>query len=279
MKEEPLEDATSPYSDHHSTNGDDVKPNISATSPYSLPDIRLPSSGIANYVPAQKPEWKRYKQYSRENLNCAIQAVSAGSMSALQAAKKFNVPSRTLYDKVKKLGIVTSKIYRKGSNGNFRYQMNRQSDSPYRSSETDESPVNNNSRNFLQQAIDNRGEDALKAMAMVAAMHAAASQHQSQPLNQAFDPSPSPALLRYIQQRVQSRSPSIDDENHHHNNQNGKSDMRIEPEDDHVEDLSVNKRQEGVIVSPLHQISAIIRNEESPKDRVEDNREMCVEDS
>jgi len=38
----------------------------------------------------------------------AIDAVKAG-MSAVQAARKYGVPSRTLYDKVKKLGIQTSR--------------------------------------------------------------------------------------------------------------------------------------------------------------------------
>lgn len=40
-------------------------------------------------------------------------------MSALQAARKYGVPSRTLYDKVKKLGITTSRPFRRsnGSNG------------------------------------------------------------------------------------------------------------------------------------------------------------------
>lgn len=54
---------------------------------------------------SQKPEWKRYKQYTRQDLNDAIQAVKGG-MSALQASRLYKVPSRTLYDKVKKLGIV-----------------------------------------------------------------------------------------------------------------------------------------------------------------------------
>lgn len=63
---------------------------------------------IANYSQAQanqKPEWKRYKQYTRQDLNDAIQAVKNG-MSALQASRLYKVPSRTLYDKVKKMGIV-----------------------------------------------------------------------------------------------------------------------------------------------------------------------------
>ena len=38
----------------------------------------------------------------------AIEEVKAG-MSALQASRKYGVPSRTLYDKVKKMGITTGR--------------------------------------------------------------------------------------------------------------------------------------------------------------------------
>lgn len=55
---------------------------------------------------SQKPEWKRYKQYTRNDIMSAIECVRNG-MSALQASRKFGVPSRTLYDKVKKMGITT----------------------------------------------------------------------------------------------------------------------------------------------------------------------------
>uniref|UniRef100_A0A182WDY9 BTB domain-containing protein n=1 Tax=Anopheles minimus TaxID=112268 RepID=A0A182WDY9_9DIPT len=65
---------------------------------------------LASYVPhqQQKPEWKRYKQYTRTDILNAIECVRKG-MSALQASRKFGVPSRTLYDKVKKLGITTGR--------------------------------------------------------------------------------------------------------------------------------------------------------------------------
>ncbi|EFN68347.1 Protein bric-a-brac 1 [Camponotus floridanus] len=64
-----------------------------------------------------KPEWKRYKQYTRDDIQGAIEAVKRG-MSAVQAARMYNVPSRTLYDKVKKLGIPTSRpLKRSTSNG------------------------------------------------------------------------------------------------------------------------------------------------------------------
>lgn len=44
---------------------------------------------------SQKPEWKRYKQYTRNDIMSAIECVRNG-MSALQASRKFGVPSRTL---------------------------------------------------------------------------------------------------------------------------------------------------------------------------------------
>ncbi|KAL6256859.1 hypothetical protein P5V15_011794 [Pogonomyrmex californicus] len=80
---------------------------------YAVVDTK---SGIADCV-APKPEWKRYKQYTRDDITAAIAAVSNG-MSAVQAARKYGVPSRTLYDKVKKLGIQTSRpMKRSASNG------------------------------------------------------------------------------------------------------------------------------------------------------------------
>ncbi|XP_057380066.1 LOW QUALITY PROTEIN: broad-complex core protein isoforms 1/2/3/4/5-like [Daphnia carinata] len=77
-----------------------------------LSDKRVDASGarIAAYVPTQKLEWKRYKQYTNSDITAAIEAVKSG-MSALQASRKFKVPSRTLYDKVKKLGIATTRPY------------------------------------------------------------------------------------------------------------------------------------------------------------------------
>jgi len=94
--------------------------------PFGMDDDK--KGGLALYVPSQKPEWKRYKQYTRNDIMAAIDAVRAG-MSALQAARKFGVPSRTLYDKVKKLGITTNRPYRKGSFPMSPYQgMNMKDD-------------------------------------------------------------------------------------------------------------------------------------------------------
>ena len=47
-----------------------------------------------------RPELKRYRQYTRHDIAAAIDAVRSG-MSALQASRLYGVPSRTLYDKVR----------------------------------------------------------------------------------------------------------------------------------------------------------------------------------
>merc|ERR1740123_832217 len=79
----------------------------------------LDKSGIANYVPSQRLEWKRYKQYTRNDIMAAIEEVKSGK-SALQVSKKFNIPSRTLYDKVQKMGISTGRQQqRKSMNSSF----------------------------------------------------------------------------------------------------------------------------------------------------------------
>ncbi|CAG0889783.1 unnamed protein product [Darwinula stevensoni] len=52
-------------------------------------------------------EWKRYKLYDRADLQRAIDVVKSG-MSATAAAKIYGIPSRTLYAKIKKLGIPTA---------------------------------------------------------------------------------------------------------------------------------------------------------------------------
>ncbi|KYN04966.1 PREDICTED: broad-complex core protein isoforms 1/2/3/4/5-like [Cyphomyrmex costatus] len=84
-------------------------------SPQSYGDTARNSAAADCVQP--KPEWKRYKQYTRDDISAAIEAVRKG-MSAVQAARKYGVPSRTLYDKVKKLGIPTSRPFkRSASNG------------------------------------------------------------------------------------------------------------------------------------------------------------------
>jgi len=73
-------------------------------------DMVPPAPGMVRVVGANgKAEWKRYKQYTKDDVAAAIEEVKAG-MSALQASRKYGVPSRTLYDKVKKMGIQTANM-------------------------------------------------------------------------------------------------------------------------------------------------------------------------
>lgn len=293
LKNEPSEDAQSPYTDFTVMNDEEEKSKLAipSSSPQSYSnEMRAVSSGIAPYVPAQKPEWKRYKQYTREDILSAIEAVRNG-MSALQAARKYSVPSRTLYDKVKKLGITTSRPFKRGSNGSpacFPYGISG-TRSPYMS-ENDDPPANSNTSlleaTFLQHAFEGRGGDdreALAAMAVAAAAHAVVSGHSTSPSNRghATSPSPSPTLMKYMRQNSMTPSPAPGSE-HHHSETNGSSEREGGEDDDQVEDLSVGRKQESrVIMPPMNQVSTIMKKEELLKDIIKEEarREISVEEA
>lgn len=242
-KREPSEDAQSPYTDPMIMEDDD-KSKMAIPSPSPQSDVRSTSSGFTNYVNMLYPENKRYKKYTRDEIMAAIDAVRCG-MSALQAAKKYKVPSRTLYDKVKKMGIQTTRPFRKGPNGCFSYGM-RGTGSPYggHSSESEEVPAL-----LLQHALDsNRGDEreALAALAATAAIH-------GRTLTSPNYRSPSPTLMRY-----RNNTPTGSCET------NGS----LEKEEDQVEDLSVSRKpqESGVIMPPMNQVSTITKNEEVLKE-------------
>lgn len=207
-------------------------------------------SRIAAYVPTQnqKPEWKRYKQYTRSDLDAAIECVKGG-MSALQAARKFGVPSRTLYDKVKKMGITTGRpmnrtMKRSPSNGGtpmpFPYGLSGTSHhyadmqsqglhggGAIRGSSDDRDDYNNSRRSREREmcplppsipphaaallAQNWQSEfSPMQAMAMAAAAHAAANGVATSPGTGARR-SPSPnILMKYM------RPPSTEIERMHH---------------------------------------------------------------
>ncbi|KAG6439306.1 hypothetical protein O3G_MSEX000662 [Manduca sexta] len=143
-------------------------------------------------------------------------------MSALQASRKYGVPSRTLYDKVKKLGITTSRpmsrgVKREPNGAAFPYGLSGTGGNDDGNATT---PLIDPS--FLQQALEGAtrdgGREALHAMALAAAAHAA------------------------LTPRTPPRSPPH-------------SPRTPPPEDDHVEDLSISRRRDvdpptGVIVPP-----------------------------
>lgn len=153
----------------------------------------------------QKPEWKRYKQYTRNDILNAIECVKNG-MSALQAARKFGVPSRTLYDKVKKMGISSgcqrnrtikrSPSSNNGSPASFPYGISGFPGSEQMARSL-HNPANLLDPAFLKQALEhNRGGDAMHVMAIAAAAHAAANGMSTSPVLNGVPrtPSPNPAM-------------------------------------------------------------------------------------
>lgn len=242
------------------------------------------SSAIANYVPTQKPEWKRYKQYTRNDIMSAIDAVRNG-MSALQAARKYGVPSRTLYDKVKKLGITTSRPFRRsnGSNGAaFPYGISGAGSSMLLGmpGEEENSPQGAMlEHGFLQHALElggkikmeNSDREAMaslpshgflqRALEVEERMKSELGEREAMPMGQGNtsgasssptpnDRSPSPNLIKYAQ-RSNSLTPSPP-----------LPPSVPTPDDDYedqVEDLSMSRKpeqQSRVIMPPMNQATA-----------------------
>ncbi|XP_063708754.1 protein tramtrack, beta isoform-like [Culicoides brevitarsis] len=250
------------------------------------------SDRIASYVPQQnqKPEWKRYKQYTRNDILSAIECVKNG-MSALQASRKFGVPSRTLYDKVKKMGITTGRPMNRSSmkrspnsGGNslsFPYgltgashsypdiQVPSQSHSHHdddRSMDRERHSMNPHPAaallppSFLQQALDIRGGDvSLHAMALAAAAHARANGVSTSPGTPGTARSPSPSM-NALAMRAFMRPPSTEmpiPQEHRSRKQSpsaivATSEHINSEEDDKVEDLSMGRSK--VIVPPLSKV-------------------------
>ena len=62
------------------------------------------NSGQNERKSKKKPHVTAYKQYTRDDILAALEEVKKGK-SALQVSKQFNIPSRTLYYRAKKIGI------------------------------------------------------------------------------------------------------------------------------------------------------------------------------
>ncbi|XP_077297001.1 BTB/POZ domain-containing protein ribbon [Arctopsyche grandis] len=259
------EEAHSPYADKSFDDENSHRSLNLSTSPQNFPsDLRC---GIAPYVPQQKPEWKRYKQYTRTDIMSAIECVRNG-MSALQASRKFGVPSRTLYDKVKKLGITTgrpmNRSIKRESNGS-----GWGGGGGGRGGDDDlHQAASLLDAGFLQQALEGRelaaGRDALHAMALAACAHAALAPPRSPGvLKLAGRGAHSPAHSHSPSPPASAPAPTP--------SRNGLHDS----DEDHVEDLSCRRSDSepaGVIVTPMNQISAIIKKEDALRDYQEDSR-------
>ncbi|XP_073847172.1 BTB/POZ domain-containing protein ribbon [Musca autumnalis] len=254
------------------------------------------ANNFGNQNGNQKPEWKRYKQYTRNDIMSAIQCVRDG-MSALQASRKFGVPSRTLYDKVKKLGITTGRPMNRTMKRSpstvespaafpFAHGYGQAAAAMHEAAVREEREMKEHHRNaehhhmasaiphpaaalldpaFLQQALENRGGDiagreALHAMALAAAAHAAANRMSASPGpngNAVRSPSPNNFSMKYGNMRnaveqeflerhemerereMAEREREMEREEQEHERSH---DDRSTEEDDHVEDLSLARK-------------------------------------
>ncbi|GFG34154.1 hypothetical protein Cfor_08147 [Coptotermes formosanus] len=314
LKTEPsLDEARSPFTDISIMDEETSEKNNKIVLSQSFPgDVRGVSSGIATYVPTQKPEWKRYKQYTRNDIMSAIEAVRSG-MSALQASRKYGVPSRTLYDKVKKMGITTSRPFNKrGSNvstggGSFFGYSSSGGNGGIGSnslggvfgvggggmSEGEEPMVNPSPSGtivepiFLQHALDGMkrelgDREAMAAMAAAAAAHAASSARSGNSSSSpgengnGHSPSPSPSLIKYIRSHNSlTPSPAA-----------GSNELLLpssgndaaDDDEDQVEDLSVARKPEPmrVIMPPMNAAVASTAKREDMHE--EDIRDHCASD-
>lgn len=230
----------------------------------------------------QKPEWKRYKQYTRNDIMSAIECVRNG-MSALQASRKFGVPSRTLYDKVKKLGITTgtprnrSSMKREGREGAgpssssaaFPYgiggaagafglypnQDNQLSQSQDFDPELEEMkhhqrvnphPASLLDPVFLQKALEARGEefrgDALHAMALAAAAHA-----QFNGIGQTSPRRQSPSMLaKYMERNIEAE---MNRERERSRSNGEHTAIKREPVEESDEEMDTSERAENLSLS------------------------------
>ncbi|XP_032293341.1 longitudinals lacking protein, isoforms H/M/V [Drosophila virilis] len=266
----------------HSFNGSDYGGDKEPLSPHTDRSFDEETGGQGG----KKPEWKRYKQYTRADMMCAIQCVREG-MSALQASRKFGLPSRTLYDKVRKLNITTGRGTHRTpkrsppgvggveSSAAFPYSAAAAAAAAahnYGQTELEREPKEHGhgqsaghahahaghhgmpptiphsaaallDHAFLQQALENRGGDiagreALHAMALAAAAHAAANRMSSSPPGSNGHAARSPS--HYAEQEA------LDKHEHRLIKREAIEEERdADDEDDHdqVEDLSLARKE------------------------------------
>lgn len=220
----------------------------------------------------------------------AIECVRNG-MSALQASRKFGVPSRTLYDKVKKLGITTgtprnrSSIKREGREGAgpssssaaFPYgslsgaagafglypnQDNQLSQSQDFDPELEEIKHHHRAAGlldpvFLQKALEARGEDfrgdALQAMALAAAAHAQFNGlgHTSPRAHGSQSPS---MLSKYMQRNLEAE---INRERERSRSNGDQTSIKREPVEESDEEMESAERAENLSLSKRESPAAV----------------------
>lgn len=185
----------------------------------------------------QKPDWKRYKQYTKENICDAINDVKNG-MSAVQSARKHGVPSRTLYDKVKKLGITTSRPSRRTvSNNNNNNNNNAARNTQYPGISTRENGAynTNGSHHSALSENENENNEANASLKNCLAKMAALEVTYSAPEDLSQD-----REEREMTPEAAQRSPT----------QVIRCSKQEQDMEDEVEDLSVNRKSDVPVIAP-----------------------------
>ncbi|XP_063986192.1 longitudinals lacking protein, isoforms H/M/V-like [Diachasmimorpha longicaudata] len=185
-------------------------------SPYatdiSVDEFDKKSSGQQN---RKNKEWKRYKQYTKEHMEKAIIAVQGGE-TALKASKAYGIPSRTLYDKVKKMGITTQRNIR-------RHRTSSGAHFPH--------GIGGNRNGSIYRGMSDHDTETDYGRSMMESSSALLDMAYGHSREQTEDPDAS---------LDNSRISTSPDEEH-------REEMKYDT-DDHVQDLSINRR--NVIVPP-----------------------------
>lgn len=201
----------------------------------------------------------------------AIDAVRTG-MSALQAARKYGVPSRTLYDKVKKLGITTSRPFRRSSIGNgivgFSYGLGASGSVMFGSGEEESSVygsgIIDHGWHHSLESSGEKGGEMDRESTLNSGNQGNTSNNSSSPGNNGR--SPSPTLIKYAHHISMPSSPLPLPPQHEHE------------DEDRVEDLSMNRKPDPpptsrVIMPPMSQATAtamLTTGSDSHQDSVRD---------
>lgn len=176
-------------------------------------------------------------------------------MSALQASRKFGVPSRTLYDKVKKLGITTSRPFRRSgvNNGSlgFAYDLRPGTSGVMFSGQISGAEDESGHSTAMEHAAAGFLHHALGLSAVSLKSEPENSNNGHSPRSDRMDDggSPcSPELIKYAGHREGTRSPTPTDN------------------DDQAQDLSVSRKSESsmqgapatrVIMAPISQTPSV----------------------
>ncbi|XP_066598364.1 protein tramtrack, alpha isoform-like [Prorops nasuta] len=186
------------------------------------------SSGGKSSSTVQKQNWKRYKQYTREDMMAAIEAVRSG-MTTPKASRKYGVPSRTLYEKVNSLGITTSRPLKRAASGATTSNSSSSSACfPYGIGGNINGRIYNNNSRLSESESDNCNTTLEEPSTAKATTETSSSKDLDFIPPEEPRCSPSPVIQSHV-----------------------KLEIDLPNTEDQVEDLSINRRSDIGVIVPL----------------------------